>query len=80
MYDPSYPRCDQFPSFSPNTISYVYPDGVGWPYANEYGKHFSAGQAYLQFKSQEEIHNAGILMLGALWDVYSAIRGGIQRE
>ncbi|MEO5971476.1 MAG: hypothetical protein ABIQ95_16250, partial [Bdellovibrionia bacterium] len=40
VYDSRYPSCDGFPGFSipqgsnnnQTTISYVYPDGMGWPY------------------------------------------------
>ena len=72
MYDLSYPKCDSFPAFSAdkNTISYVYPDGMGWPYANNFS---SARSAFLNYYSEEEIHNAGVILEGALWDVYDAL-------
>lgn len=76
-YDPTYPLCSKYPSFSDvtNTVSYVYPDGMGWPYSNT--QKF-AGPGYLQsifmnFTTQEEIHNAGVLMEGALGDVFDAL-------
>jgi hypothetical protein len=75
VYDSQYPNCGGFPGFSAanGTISYVYPDGVGWPYSNNYSAPGYASQAFQQFSSQEEIHNAGVLMEGALWDVYNAL-------
>ncbi len=75
-YDPSYPNCAQFPAFSAtnNTISYVYPDGLGWPYAKNFVGPGYASQAFASYPAQEEIHNAGMLFEGALWDVYDAIR------
>jgi hypothetical protein len=75
-YDPSYPNCGNFPQFSAanNTISYVYPDGMGWPYSNNFTGPGYAANAFSTYKSQEEIHNAGVLLEGALWDVYDAIR------
>jgi hypothetical protein len=67
--------CSNYPDFSGggNTISYVYPDGVGWPYANNFTGPNYAGDAFVRFGAQEEIHNAGVLMEGALWDVFAAI-------
>lgn len=75
-YDPTYPNCGSFPAFSAanNTISYVYPDGLGWPYANNFSGPGYAANAFSSYRSQEEIHNAGVLLEGALWDVYDAIR------
>jgi hypothetical protein len=75
-YDPTYPNCTGYPSFSAanNTISYVYPDGVGWPYANNFQGPGYAASAFSIYPSQEEIHNAGVLLEGALWDVYDAIK------
>ena len=76
-YDPTYPNCTTFPNFSAktNTISYKYPDGLGWPYANNFSGPEFAASAYKHYTSQEEIHNAGVLLEGALWDVYQGIRG-----
>lgn len=81
MYDSSYPNCDHFPSFQVKggankrtDISYVYPDGMGWPYADRYGNRHSAKKTYMQYPSQEEIHNADMLMLGSLWDVYEGVK------
>jgi hypothetical protein len=75
-YDSTYPSCSNFPSFSAdqNTISYVYPDGVGWPYANNFRGPGYAGNAFSNYSSQEQIHNAGVVLEGALWDVYDAIK------
>ncbi len=75
-YDSAYPDCGNYPNFSAdkNTISYVYPDGVGWPYANNYAAPGYASQAFKTYSAQEEIHNAGTLLEGALWDVYTALQ------
>jgi len=76
QYDSAYPTCTNFPSFNSatNTISYVYPDGVGWPYGNNYSGPAYVKAAYQQFDAWEEIHNGGIVLVGALWDVYQAIK------
>ncbi|MGK5083227.1 hypothetical protein WDW37_07960 [Bdellovibrionota bacterium FG-1] len=75
-YDAAYPQCTGYPGFSGanNTVSYVYPDGLGWPYANNYQGPGYVANAFSTYKSQEEIHNAGVLMEGALWDVYEALK------
>jgi hypothetical protein len=75
-YDPTYPACGGFPAFSAdsNKISYVYPDGMGWPHANGFRGPGYASSAFSTYASQEEIHNASVLMTGALWDVYEGIR------
>jgi hypothetical protein len=69
-------NCSAFPAFSGanNTISYVYPDGVGWPYSNNFTGPNYAANAFATYTAQEEIHNAGVLLEGALWDVYDSIR------
>ncbi len=82
QYDSSYPNCKNFPGFGltnnestiETKISYFYPDGVGWTYSDRFGGENSAKQTFLKSSSQEEIHNAGVLMVGALWDIYSSIQ------
>ena len=99
MYDSRFPECDQYPNFkSPNekngfitALSYVYPDGVGWPYSFNDKKADADDvepkvnqkdidnkdlllNAYTSFPAQEEIHNTGMVILGALWDAYEAIK------
>jgi hypothetical protein len=74
-YDSDYPRCANYPGFSAqdNTVSYVYPDGLGWSYGlNRSGPQY-ARQTFLNSLHPEEIHNAGVLIQGALWDVYEAV-------
>jgi hypothetical protein len=61
-------------SGSANTVSYVYPDGLGWPFADNFRPAGSVRQAFTDYPSQEEIHNAGILMVGALYDAFVALR------
>ncbi len=69
-YDPDYPRCTSA------LIKYNYPDGLGWPYAKKSfsGPVYDAKNAYLKYSFQEEIHNAGVLLAGALYDVFDALR------
>ncbi len=80
-YDSHYPNCDRFPAFEvpsatngySSTMSYVYPDGLGWPF--EDSRHSrDLSEIYKNTTYQEEIHNAGIILLGTLWDLYSAIK------
>jgi hypothetical protein len=81
VYDSSFPSCGRFPAFGVpsvaavlNSVSYTYPDGVGWPYTSDYKGSPSAAQVFLNYRQQEEIHNVGIILAGALWDVYSGVK------
>jgi hypothetical protein len=82
VYDSNYPDCGQYPAFGlptdannqTTTISLVYPDGLGWPYPNYYRGATSAGDTLKNYPYQEEIHDAGVLLEGALWDSYDAIK------
>lgn len=82
MYDSRFPNCDAYPQFySPTNengnnlaISYVYPDGLGWPYPNNHKGANLVQTIFSQFKNQEEIHNTGMIILGALWDAYSSVK------
>ncbi|MCM2323204.1 MAG: hypothetical protein NDJ90_08065 [Oligoflexia bacterium] len=71
-------RCSGFPGLSSdtNTVSYVYPDGIGWPYADNYSGSDKLRQAFLNYRSKEEIHGNGILLTGALFDLYEALKAG----
>ncbi|MEK6706410.1 MAG: hypothetical protein AABZ06_11545, partial [Bdellovibrionota bacterium] len=75
VYDSNYPDCGNFPSFSAakNTVSYVYPDGMGWPYGANFEAPGYVRSAFREYHSQEEVHNAGMLMEGALWDCYEVL-------
>ncbi len=76
-YDGSFKsNCSGFPGFSSdnNQVSYVYPDGLGWPYANNYKGPDLVRSAFNTYRSKEEIHNVAILLEGALWDVFEAIK------
>lgn len=81
QYDPTYPGCSSFRSdasgFSAdqNSISYVYPDGMGWPYANNFTAPGYLRSVFETYTGQEEIHDAGMVMSGAIWDIYGVIRG-----
>ncbi len=62
-----------------NTISYVYPDGLGWPYADNFSPAGSVRAAFLRYRGQEEIHNTSVILASALWAAYERIkaaRGG----
>ncbi len=80
-YDSHFPTCDRYPAFelpsssngNSTTISYVYPDGLGWPFPNNYNSVQPALQAFETFKAQEEIHNNDLIWVGALWDIYQAM-------
>jgi hypothetical protein len=90
MYDSRYPDCLGFPGFSVplnsqsgsrsdpqhsfSTVSYVYPDGMGWPFTLPYSGSNVLREYFRRFQFQEEIHNSGNLMLSALWGVYSAVK------
>lgn len=76
-YDSGYRSgCASFGTFSSdsNLVSYVYPDGLGWPYADNFAGPDEVRSAFKNTRSQEEIHNAGILLSGALWDMYDALK------
>jgi len=84
-YDLTFPNCTGFPGFNSatNTISYVYPDGLGWPYANNYTGPGYVSNVFKRYRAQEEIHNVGAIITGALWDAYEAIKanhGGSSAE
>ncbi len=87
MYDSSFPNCTSYPAFglpsdsngSKTTISYVYPDGLGWPFPNNYKSQNILSSIYQSYVYDEEIHNDDLIITGALWDLYSALkqnRGG----
>ena len=73
-YDPGFPKCDRFPRVEGSSLSYVYPDGLGWPYSLEMEGNKTPLKVFRQYPYQEEIHNSSVLMLGALWDVYIALK------
>jgi hypothetical protein len=75
QYDPDFPRCSGYQpgaaGFSADIgrVSFSYPDGLGWSFAANWG---SPGKLQAQFlsASQEEIHGNGVVLSGALWDVF----------
>jgi hypothetical protein len=82
-YSAGFPECTNFYTkpfdAASGTVSYIYPDGMGWPYP---GSFTGIQDAFNNFSSQEEIHNAGVLLEGALWDIYQNIltaQGGNQQ-
>ncbi len=79
-YDRQYPGCAGFRSgldgFSADagTVSYFYPDGLGWPFANNYSGPSPMKSAFEGYSAHEEIHNNASIVSGALWDMYEALR------
>lgn len=75
-YDSRYPECGEYPAFSAdrNGVSYVYPDGLGWPFANNFDGPGFVSSAFTDYRGQEEIHNAGMVLTGAIWDAYEGVK------
>ena len=88
MYDSSFPNCTSYPSFSvpsPGTsstinISYIYPDGLGWPFPDNYKNQNVISNIYQAFPYDEEIHNDDIIMVGTLWEIYAALKQNRQGD
>ena len=85
VYDSAFPNCGNYRndatgfSADNNTLSFSYPDGLGWPYAREASGSAASSPGYIQatfasFYSQEEIHNADTIISGTLWDIFTAIK------
>jgi hypothetical protein len=82
-YDPSYPNCTGYAlggsgmNSGTNTVSYSYPDGMGWPFTGSF-----SGPGYLKNVHnssinrflREQIHNIAPLIAGTLWDIYQALK------
>jgi hypothetical protein len=88
MLDQDFPECRAFPNFqvplrageTETHLSFVYPDGLGWPFAkNETGSNPLA-QVFQNHLSQEEIHNNASLMTGALFELYEILEKGNRTE
>lgn len=79
-YDPQYPTCRDLSaggtlfSAAANRVSYVYPDGLGWPYGRNFTGPGFVRNAFRTYTAQEEIHNAGAIATGALWDAYLKVK------
>ena len=79
-YDPHFPQCEGFPFFSRASrssqvsLSFAYPDGLGWPYHGGSPGSDSLVTLFKTYPSQEEIHNAGTIVTGALWDAYALMK------
>lgn len=84
MYDPAFPDCELPPAGTrafARGIRYVYPDGLGWPLEDNFkgypdltGDAPALARMFRQFRGQEEIHTAGILLTGALWEMHEGLR------
>jgi hypothetical protein len=79
-YDTSFPNCENYKSdatgfsASNNSISFVYPDGLGWPFSNNFDAPGYVRSAFDRYLGQEEIHNTGTIITGALWEIYKALQ------
>lgn len=79
-YDSSYPNCGAFASdatgFSAdnNHVSYVYPDGLGWPYARTFSAPGYVRNTFLGTNGQQSIHQNAPIITGTLWEIYEALR------
>jgi hypothetical protein len=80
VWTPDYPACASFSktpssgfSAASRTVSFAYPDGLGWPYA---GPSTSATlrTAWRTSGGFEEIHQTAPVFSGALFDVYLALK------
>ncbi len=88
MYDSSFPACNTFPAFAlpsdsngnANTVSYVYPDGLGWPFPNNYNSQNILSIIYQSYAYDEEIHNNDLIITGTLWDIYSVLKQNRQSD
>ncbi len=90
MYDSSFPNCTAYPAFTlpsdangnKTSISYVYPDGLGWPFPNNYKSQnmVAVSTIYQSFASDEEIHNDDVIIVGALWEIYSSLKQNRQGD
>ncbi|OFZ78929.1 MAG: hypothetical protein A2583_12555 [Bdellovibrionales bacterium RIFOXYD1_FULL_53_11] len=63
-----------------NTISYVYPDGMGWPFPDNYSGPAYVKTVFESYRLQEEIHEAGLVVTGALYDAMEALEAGYGYE
>jgi hypothetical protein len=77
-YDATYPNCTGYAvgaagfSSDSNRVSFSYPDGLGWSYPNNFTGSAIVKNAFDSYKSQEEIHNDGGIITGALYEIYEA--------
>ena len=78
-YDPTYPTCSGFKtgaagfSADARTISFSYPDGLGWPYAGFYSGTNALSRAFTESLSFQEIHQASIIVSGAIYEVFESV-------
>lgn len=71
QYDSDAGKCGNFPQFINSkekvSISYTYPDGVGWPYTGR-----SASDIFASVGNPEDVHMDGVF-LSTFWDIYNAL-------
>lgn len=79
LYDATFPECKNYSNDSKgfssdlNAVSMTYPDGVGWTFANNFSGPAFVKEAHDKITDREEIHNVGVVLLGALWDAYEGL-------
>lgn len=69
-------NCNKLLPFSAKkgTLSYTYPDGLGWPFPDNFQPGVGLREIFESHKIQEEIHIVSVVMTGALWDAYEALK------
>ncbi|MBN21021.1 MAG: hypothetical protein CL678_07000 [Bdellovibrionaceae bacterium] len=78
-YSAGFPECKHYASgasgFSADRseVSFSYPDGLGWPFADLYGTR-SLKDLFEIHRGKEQIHNNSSVMTGAFWDAYEALK------
>ncbi len=83
MYDSKFSdNCSSYPNFAlpsdsnnyTTTVSFIYPDGLGWPFPDNFKSQNVLSNIYQSYAYNQEIHNNALIVTGALWDVYSALK------
>lgn len=57
-----------------NTLSYAFPDGLGWPYGQTVSGPNYVRSTWINDNSFEEIHQAAPMIAGPLYDLYTELR------
>jgi len=72
MYDTRFNSgCTGTAGLTLTSVDYTFPVGLGWPFSNSVYSNIQ--QAYANYLGIEQIHNAGIVLTGALFDAYLAV-------
>lgn len=80
-YTTGYPSCPSFGApgsggFSSvgKKISYIYPDGMGWPHSGTFTSTNTLASIHANYTSREQIHTSSVIISGTLFEVYQAIK------